>query len=78
MNLLHAVPHLSDGSLVDLTLHEWDDLIIGDQLAVYPLDHHRALEFDPFASFLVPEISLDIGIESLQLRNTAEMLAEQC
>lgn len=65
MNLLHAVPHLSDGSLVDLTLHEWDDLIIGDQLAVDPLNHHGALQFDPFASFLVPEISLEIGIESL-------------
>jgi hypothetical protein len=41
-NLLHAIPHLSDGSLVDLTLHEWDDFIIGDELAVFPLDHHSA------------------------------------
>jgi hypothetical protein len=41
-NLLHAVPHLSDGSLVDFTLHEWDDFIIGDQLAVLPLKHHGA------------------------------------
>lgn len=42
MNLLHAVPHLSNGSLVDLALDEWDDLFIGDQLAVLPLKHHGA------------------------------------
>jgi hypothetical protein len=42
MNLLHAVPHLSNGSLVDLALDEWDDLFIGDQLAVFPLKHHGA------------------------------------
>ena len=77
-NLLHAVPHLSDGSLINLTLHEWDDLIIRDQLAVDPLDHHGALELGPFASLFVPEIGLDVGIEGLKLRKTAKMFAGQC
>jgi hypothetical protein len=36
------------------------------------------LNLDPFASFLVPEISLGLGVESLKLRKTTEMLATQC
>jgi len=78
LNLLHAIPHLSDGSLINLTLHEWDDLIIGDKLAVDPLDHHGALKFGPFASLLVPEVGLDVGVEGLKLRKTAKVFAEQC